>query len=251
LAVGLRLDNSFAGPVMTFRTEPLRPTYVFWHNGYVESIVRDLDGDGTDEILLYGTNNGLDFEATLVRLDPVAEGFVQERSPRGRRPAVLRETVHLPVGGMAIAFPPTVLSNPVFGDLHAVGSNLVALDPKTAPGSIRATVVDNVWAIPGGTKTEDKLCYEVLLEEDGGWQVRMLRYGEYLRIFLRLIRTGQLEDRWSIEETETLKEYRDELESRFRFTRAPSETWRSLEPADVRAFFSSGDSGGAVRPTSE
>jgi len=180
----------------------------YWHMGNVQAIaVPDRDGNGADEIVVYGQDNN-DHTSAVVILEPTPGELLRGRAPNGRRRKTLRIVEEYPTTGLTIRLPQTDLFRIESGAERDIVKE-VSWDPETQTLSL--TVKDSAW--DSVRQLAMMLTYHLSLLS-GEVEVEFNDHDVYLRMLKDAIRRGLIEDCCAITSTDKLVEYGRHLASR-------------------------------------
>jgi hypothetical protein len=206
----------------------------YWNMGTTKVMtLPDLDGDGKEEIAVYGENNSM--QRGVVTLLASKQGFpVGARSPDGYRLARLGEVEGYPYAGLTIQFP--------FADLAAAEDRMGLRNPvldlalDEASGSVHVRVQD--VAMNPASRERWNLSFRL----DTGAAPPSAFVQEYdaaLTILKKRIASGELRDRWKIVATERLTDYGLDLASRIQVWNPldPAPAWRPIRAGELATVF--------------
>ncbi|GEM_PF-5448211 len=197
----------------------------YWNMGNAFAVpMPDQDGNGADEILIYGQNN--DFQGAVATiLNPVPGSRLRGRSPEGYRGKTLRVLENYPIVGLSFRFPSTHLAALQRGTMRDMVF-AYEWNPRTSllRFRIKDAGVDPMTGKPG------LLRYSIDLDAPSAL-VEFESYDNYLRSFLTAIADGEMEDCCSIAPTGDLERYGRWLASNIEIYDA-SETRPSWHPRE-------------------
>lgn len=201
----------------------------YWTMGYASPVVLpDRDGDGANEILLFGARNA-DQVAFVTLLPPVPAnlGF-RGRTPEGRRPTLLDEVASYPVRGMTIALPNSPLASPDLPEFYNLRGETQRVTLTPDGRALEVVYLDGARN-PHSDTTPQVIATLPLDGEDPA--VRFDTYDFFLRSLLQVISAGRLPDRWAIRKTESLMGLSQEMAAEIRSYDAESgdPQWRPVD----------------------
>ncbi len=224
--------RQFPAQILVF--DPTGPHDVlldYWNMGRAWSMpLGDLDADGRDEQLLYGTDNAEQAAfATIVKSRDVATGSGY-RSPDGRRQILLEEVASNVPLGISLSIP---------------ASDLAALQREDG-AMLRSEIADAQWAadrheltltVSDAYRNPDTmrlLEFEVHVDLDDGalWVTFLGSHDLYLRELMKAIKSGRLRDDGHVMTTERVEEYASHLSGRIRLWTSHDAVpaWRPYDP---------------------
>jgi hypothetical protein len=249
IVLGLFLGRLFPSQILALDYDgSWRTLGDYWSMGAARGLpLPDLDGDGRDEIVVFGENNS--YQRGFVTLLPSAAGFpVGARSPDGYRLARLAEVEHYPYAGVTLQFP--------FTDLARDDSDRTLRNPvQSVEWDHRdATLHVIVGDATTDPKTRDR--WQVAFQLEAGptpSSAAMVQYDDALSRLRSLIAERRLEDRWNIGSTQRLSDYGRDLASRILVfdARAPNPSWRPIRNGELGSVFPKTGAAAAVTTSAQ
>gem|GEM_PF-3602389 len=173
-----------------------------WNMGNCEATPMDLDGDGTDELVLHGANNAFQ-EAWITILDPDGgESTAPTQSPPGHRQVRLRELEEYPVGGWTIRFPRVAVSRAIGSPFRFIRGRSMGLDWDPEARRLRVLLRDGTSQPPDNYTNQMAYVFDL---RTGSIEVEWIDYDVYLARFQDVY--GSEGDPWGVVEQESLRPY--------------------------------------------
>jgi hypothetical protein len=213
----------------------LPPLLEFWSMGHVYArVLPDTDGDGRDEIILFGVNNAQQ-SGILTLIPPLDDDRpTRGRTPPGWRPTLPAEIEDYPVRGLHISVPSSDLGSPSSPLYCAVRSSIVDI-AWIAPSHRLVLSIQDTGRLP---EMDWPLRFDLTLDlELPTAHVTFVDYDAYLKTLLRFVAEGRLQDRWGLRTQGVLDLFGEDMASRARMWDAESDQqqWGPLRPEPVVA----------------